>query len=131
MADSETSQFLNFSNRSILCSQVASMRNISTLLLVNSDDEAAILPPDQDTGVRDENMQHAHTCFVPAKARLVPAKSWKDVLDSQTTVKMNALALLLSLSLHPLTSTDRIQGLFKSRAMCMTMKKFGSNAGSQ
>ena len=93
MADSETSQFLNFSNRSILCSQVASMRNISTLLLVNSDDEAAILPPDQDTGVRDENMQHAHTCFVPAKARLVPAKSWKDVLDSQNNRQNECLGV--------------------------------------
>ena len=59
------------------------MRNISTLLLADSDDEAAIIPPDQDTGVRDENMQHANTCFVPAKALLVPAKSWKVVLDSQ------------------------------------------------
>ena len=57
-----------------------------------------------------ENVQRAHTWFVRVKARLVLAKFWKDMLDSQKTVKMNALALLLSLFLHPLTSTDRIQG---------------------
>ena len=54
-----------------------------TLLLVDSDDEAAVLPPDQDAGVRDENMQCAHTWLVLAKARLAPAKSWKDVFDSR------------------------------------------------
>ena len=69
------------------------MWNISTLLLAESDDEAAIIPPDQATGVRDENMQHANTCFVPAKALLVPAKSWKVVLDSQNNRQNECLGI--------------------------------------
>ena len=38
-------------------------------------------------------MQHAYTCFAPAKARLVPAKSWKDVLDSQNNRQNECLGV--------------------------------------
>ena len=73
--------------------------------LDNSNNEAAVLLFDQEAGVQDENMQRAHyaahTWFVCANVRLVPAKSSKRLKDSP--VKMNALALLLSLHLHPLT----------------------------
>ena len=43
-------------------------------------DEAAVLDFAQDAGVRVENLHSAGTCFFRAKARLAPAKIWKDVL---------------------------------------------------
>ena len=47
----------------------------------DSDDEAAFLDSDQDAGVLVEKLHSACTLFFCAKARLAPAKTWKDVLQ--------------------------------------------------
>ena len=47
------------------------------------DDEAAVLYSAEDAGVQDENFHRACTWFFRAKARLPPAKTWKDVLHSR------------------------------------------------
>ena len=75
------------------------MQNILTLLLADSDDEAAVLPPDKDKGVLDENMQLAHIWFVCAKAQSTPAKSWKDVLDSQKKRQIECLGVAFVITL--------------------------------
>ena len=56
----------------------------------DSDDEAAwpgcvaaFLDSAQDAGVRVEKLHRACTWFFRAKARLAPAKTWKDVLQSR------------------------------------------------
>ena len=47
------------------------------------DDEAAVLYSAGDAGVLDENLHRAHTWFFRTKARLSPAKTWKDVMHSR------------------------------------------------
>ena len=87
-------------------SQVASdMQNFLTLLVADSDDKAAVLPPDEETGVLGENMQcaHHHTCFVRAKALLAPAnlpKFGRMCWIHEKTVKIDCFC-------HYVTLTDR------------------------
>ena len=47
--------------------------------LADLDDEAVVLYSAKDVGVLDENSHSACTWFSRAKARLAPAKTWKDV----------------------------------------------------
>ena len=49
----------------------------------DSREVAAFLPLDQETEVHYDNLHSACTWFFRAKARLDPAKSWKDVLNSR------------------------------------------------
>ena len=82
------------------------MQNILTLLSADSDDEAAVLPPDKDAGVLDENMQRAHIWFVCAKAQLTPAKSWKDVLNSQKKCQTECLGVASVIASNDINRQD-------------------------
>ena len=92
----------------------------------NSREVAALLPLDQEAGVLGDNLHRACTWFFRSKARLEPAKSCKDVLNSRKIDTKNVWALLLSLLLHALTSPDRI-GNDLGRGLCA----WCSNAGCQ
>ena len=50
--------------------------------LADYDDEVQVFDSAQNAGVLDENLHRACTWFFCAKARLAPAKTWRDVLHS-------------------------------------------------
>ena len=68
-----------------------------------SDEEANVLNSAQDAWMLDENFHCSHTWYFSAKARLAPAKTWKDVCRSWERMHWHCLShsvCMLWLRLH-------------------------------
>ena len=77
--------------------------------LADFDDEAAVLYSARDAGVRDEKLHHRCTWFFRAKARLSPAKTWKDVLHSRENLQkicLDVIALLQTFACFDIARQD-------------------------